>query len=50
VNVELVDGSPGELTIIVDGEQVARKGDSLPQINDVVRAVKQSGTAASTRH
>jgi hypothetical protein len=50
LKVDLVDGSPGELTVIVDGDQVASKGDSLPQIDDVVRAVKQAGTAATTRH
>jgi hypothetical protein len=46
VQVKLVNGSPGELTVLVDGKEVAGKGDSLPEINDVVAAVKRSGSPA----
>jgi hypothetical protein len=49
VRVSVVDGSPGELTIRVDGEEVARKGEAFPEINDVVAAVRQSGTAADAQ-
>ena len=49
LRVEVVNGSPGELTVLVDGEKVAAKHDTLPPINDVVRAVKQSGASAGAR-
>ena len=46
VHVNLVNGSPGELTVLVDGKEVAGKEDSLPEINEVVAAVRRSGTPA----
>ena len=46
VQVNLVNGSPGELTVLIDGKEVARKGDSFPEINDVVAAVRRSGMTA----
>jgi uncharacterized Zn-binding protein involved in type VI secretion len=49
VKVSVIDGSPGELTITVDGEEVARKGESLPEINEVVAAVRRGGTTAGAQ-
>jgi hypothetical protein len=47
VQVETIDGSRGEFTVQVDGREVARKGDSLPAVADVLRAVKGEPTGAS---
>ena len=38
--VEVVDGQRGELTVLVDGREVARKGDSLPSVDEVKAAVE----------
>jgi hypothetical protein len=46
--VGVVDGAPGEFTVTVDGEEVTRKGESLPEINEVVETVR-SGTAAGAQ-
>jgi hypothetical protein len=46
VNVELINGDAGELSISVDGRNVFRKGESMPHIEDVVAAVKQKALAA----
>jgi hypothetical protein len=41
--VELVDGQKGEFTVLVDGREVVRKkGDSLPDVQEVLSAVRQS--------
>jgi hypothetical protein len=42
----VIDGARGELTVLVDGEAVASKGDSLPDIAEVVGAVKEAGSLA----
>jgi hypothetical protein len=39
--VELVDGNRGELTVSADGRVVARKGEALPAIDEVVAAVRK---------
>jgi hypothetical protein len=49
VRVSVVDGSPGELTIAVDGAEVTRKGESLPEINEVVEAVRSGAAAGAKR-
>jgi uncharacterized Zn-binding protein involved in type VI secretion len=49
VDVKVVDGSPGELTVLVDGQEVARKGDSAPDVNDVLAAVRRARPAAGAR-
>jgi len=46
VEVQLVDGDKGELTVLVDGKVVARKGDALPEIAEVLDAVREAGTFA----
>jgi hypothetical protein len=43
--VEVIDGQRGELTVLVDGREVFRKGDSLPPIDEVKAAV--AGAAAA---
>ena len=48
--VEVVDGSAGELTVAVDGKIVARKqGDDLPDPATVVEAVKREMPVGSRR-
>ena len=46
VEVEVVDGAKGEFTVLVDGEAVSRKGDSLPTPEEVVAAVRRAGVPA----
>jgi len=49
--VQLVDGGRGELTVLVNGQEVARKqGDRLPTVDEVIAAVKKPGAAASGAH
>ena len=43
--MELINGTKGELTILVDGKAVAQKGDSLPTVDQMVTAVRK-GTLA----
>jgi hypothetical protein len=41
VQVNLIDGARGELSVEVDGHVVARKtNDNMPELNDVVDAVR----------
>ena len=40
--MELVEGNRGEFTVSVDGKVVAQKGESLPSVEDVVKAVKKA--------
>jgi len=47
LQVDVVDGSKGEFTVAVDGEEVARKGESLPEINEVVAAVRRHELAGT---
>jgi hypothetical protein len=43
VEVELVDGDRGELTVLVDDRVVARKGILFkPSVQKVLRAVKEA--------
>jgi hypothetical protein len=50
VQVSVINGSKGEFTVTVDGQEVARmSGESMPEINDVVRAVRRSEAAAGAR-
>jgi len=44
--VQVVDGGKGELTVLVDGKTVARKGDSLPEIAEVLDAIRESASMA----
>jgi hypothetical protein len=45
--VEVVDGERGELTVLVDGREVARKGESMPSVDQVRAAVKKAGPAGA---
>jgi len=45
LQVEVVDGGRGELTVLVDGREVARKGDSLPSTEEVLAAVRRGQPA-----
>jgi hypothetical protein len=46
VNVQMVDGAHGELTVYVNGQVVARKdGDKLPTMGEVLAAVREASPA-----
>jgi hypothetical protein len=45
--VEVVDGDRGELTVLVDGREVARKGEAMPSVAEVRAAVKQAEPAGA---
>jgi hypothetical protein len=48
VEVELVDGDRGELTVLVDGRVVARKGLIFkPSVNKVLAAVREAAPAGA---
>ena len=40
----MIDGDRGEFTVSVDGQVVARKGESLPSIDEVLAAVRKTGS------
>jgi hypothetical protein len=44
--VEVVEGERGELTVLVDGREVIRKGDSLPSVEEVRAAVEGAHAGA----
>ena len=52
LQVEVIDGEKGEFTVQVDGREVMRKGDDLPEPHQVVDAVRNARGAAagSARH
>ena len=45
--VEVVDGGKGELTVLVDDHEVFRKGEALPEPNEVRDAVRAAEHIAS---
>ena len=46
VEVELVDGGRGEFTVLLDGREVATKGqDSMPSAAQVLAAVREAAPA-----
>jgi hypothetical protein len=47
--VEVVDGGRGEFTVTVDGREVARKGESLPDPGQIVAAVRGGHSAGTGR-
>jgi hypothetical protein len=48
--VQMVDGKDGELTVLVNGREVARKeGGTPPDPQTVVDAVRAASGAAATR-
>jgi hypothetical protein len=49
LEVELVDGNRGELTVLVDGREVARKGLFFkPSVQKVLDAVRQANPAGAS--
>ena len=52
VAAEVVDGARGEFTVLVDDQVVAGKADKsemLPDVNEVVNAVRKARPTAGTR-
>jgi hypothetical protein len=48
VEVELVDGNRGELTVLVDGQAVAQKGLLFkPSVPKVLEAVRKAGSTTA---
>jgi hypothetical protein len=47
LQVDLVNGDPGEFTVFVDGRMVAGKGESLPGADEVLAAVRGAGAATA---
>ena len=43
MDVDLIDGGKGEFTVTVDGREVAHKGDDLPDVGEVLAAVRAGG-------
>ena len=43
--MEVTDGDRGEFTVLVDGQTVAQKGDSLPDVQTVLAAVRMGQPA-----
>jgi hypothetical protein len=49
IEVELVDGNRGELTVLVDGKVVAKKGLFFkPSVEKVLAAVRQATAAGAS--
>jgi hypothetical protein len=42
LQVKLVDGERGEFTVLADGHEVVRKGESLPTLDQVRQAVNDA--------
>jgi hypothetical protein len=47
VEVELIDGNRGEFTVSLDGHMIAQKGESLPDAEKVVAAVRKAQPVAA---
>jgi hypothetical protein len=48
VEVTLVDGNRGELTVLVDGREVAKKGFlSKPSVEKVLASVREASSVAT---
>ncbi len=45
--VEVVNGNKGEFTVTVDGREVARKGESLPEPDTILAAVRDGQHAGA---
>ncbi len=41
-----MDGDRGEMSVLVDGEEVARKGDTMPEAAEALAAVRAAGSLA----
>jgi len=42
VQAEVIDGGRGEFTVLVDGKEVARKGETMPSADEVLAAVRKA--------
>ena len=40
LDVQVVNGDRGEFTVSVDGQMVAQKGETLPDVQDVLALVR----------
>ncbi len=40
--VELIDGGKGEFSVSVDGREVIRKAEKLPEVEEVMHAVRDA--------
>ena len=47
MQVEVVDGNHGELTVSLDGKVIARKGQSMPDTAQVLAAVRHAEPAGT---
>jgi len=45
MQVEVVEGNRGEFTVLLDGQVVAQKRDSLPPADEVLAAVRKAAPA-----
>ena len=45
--VDVVNGGKGELSVTVDGREVFRKGDELPEPEQVLQAIRGNATVAA---
>jgi hypothetical protein len=45
--VELVDGERGQLTVLVNGREVASKDDTPPSVDEVKAAVEKAAPATA---
>jgi hypothetical protein len=45
LDVDVVNGDKGEFTVLVDGQEIARKGEELPPVDEVVNKVKNVALA-----
>jgi hypothetical protein len=48
LQVELVDGDRGEFTVLLDDREVLRKGESLPEPQQVMDAVRKARDVGAT--
>jgi hypothetical protein len=46
--VDVVNGSKGELSVTVDGREVFRKGEQLPEPEQVLQAVRGNAVVGAT--
>ena len=45
VEVEVIDGKHGEFAVLLDGATIAEKNGSLPDVQDIVKAVRAAEIA-----
>lgn len=47
VQVDVVDGNRGELTVSVDDQVVSQKGDDMPTAQDVLTSIRKADAGAA---